>query len=29
VIFIQILKRNDPKECAIPSHSTAQSHIIK
>ena len=28
VIFVQILKRNSPQECAIPSHSTAQSHII-
>ena len=28
VIFIQILKRNNPKERAISSQSTAQSHII-
>ena len=28
VIFVQILKRNSPQECALPSHSTAQSHII-
>ena len=28
VIFVQILKRLSPQECAIPSHSTAQSHII-
>ena len=28
VIFIQILKRNNPKESAISSQSTAQSHII-
>ena len=28
VIFIQILKRNNPKEYAIPSHSTALGHII-
>ena len=27
VIFIQIIKRNNPKECAISSQSTAQSHI--
>ena len=25
--FFQILKRTDLKECALPSHSTAQSHI--
>ena len=25
--FLQILKRTDLKECALPSHSTAQSHI--
>ena len=28
VIFIHISKRNKPKECAISSHSTAQSQII-
>ena len=28
VIFIHISKRNNPKECAISNHSTAQSHII-
>ena len=28
VIFVQILKRNSPQECALPSHSTAQRHII-
>ena len=28
VIFVQILKRNSPQECALPSHSIAQSHII-
>jgi hypothetical protein len=26
--FIQILKRNNPKECAISSQRTAQGHII-
>ena len=28
VIFFQILKRTDLKECALPGQSTAQSHII-
>ena len=28
VIFIHISKRKKPKECAISSHSTAQSQII-
>ena len=28
VIFIKILKRNNPKECAMSNQSTAQSHII-
>ena len=28
VILIQILKRNNPKECAMSSQSTAQCHII-
>ena len=27
VIFIQILKRNNPKDCAISSQSTAHSHF--
>ena len=28
VIFSQILKKNNPKECAISCHSTALGHII-
>ena len=28
VIFFQILKKNNPKECAISCHSTALGHII-
>ena len=28
VIFVLILKRNSPQECALPSNSTSQSHRI-